>query len=463
MFLKMTYFILVVAFLIPACDKPTRSQDGTSDVAAGCDNLASIPADGIGYSGTSPSGAFQGTYERHAPILVENMHAPADNPYVIEGYEISSGSANCIEVKNSANVIIRNNYLHDCTWSIDPAEPYSQDEGFAILIGNSAGIVVEGNLLEKNKMGLAAYGTSDLRLLKNTIRTTIFKSSVRLERVQEAEIAFNDLVDNGIPEWFWAPGHRIIGIYIVRSDDIDVHDNTVVRSSSDGISVGGQIDGGGLTTRESDWTGTANNIRIHNNLLLDNMELGIWLVRARDLEIFNNTIRIGCFTNGAGIGLDFDVKNAAVYANKIVTCLNTGHIGLAVSHDNYIHDNLHYSIDGSHNAIVAQDDLTNDQIKANWAGISLETSSGNRVENDCYCELGGELRRLMEAKLEIAETARTWEEKGWFSCEIAEGLLDAQCVAEQAALGNQGIPREYLIFDPLMPDPDPYVVSGSCP
>ena len=458
MFWQTVLSIVTAGLLISGCDKPTDSQDDISGDQETCGNLASI-----GYSETSPPGAVWGTYEKHAPILVENLHATADDPYIIEGYEISSASSNCIEVRNSENIIIRNNYLHDCTWTKDPAEPFSQEEGFAILVGNSAEIVVESNVLEENKMGFAAYHTSRLKLLQNTIRTTIFKSSVRLERVREAEIADNHLADNGIPEWFWAPGHRIIGIHIVRSDDIDVHDNTVIRSSSDGISINGQIDGGGLTTRESDWTGTASDIRIHNNLLLDNMELGIWLVRARNMEIFNNTIRVGCFTHGSGIALDFDVGNSEVYANKIVTCLNPGHIGLSVAHDNHIHDNIHYSIDGAHPPIKAHDDLVNDQIKANWSGIPMEVSSGNRVENDFYRRLEGELKQAIEAKLRIAESERTWEEKGWFSCEITEGLFDDQCVAEQAALGNQGIPREYLIFAPLMPDPDPYAVDEDCP
>lgn len=460
---RTTLLAFSVGLLLSGCDKPTRSQDGDSGAPDACGDLASIPTGSIGYSEISPPGAIQGVYEKHAPILVENVRATTGDPYVIEGYEISSSSANCIEVRNSENVIIRNNYLHDCTWTKDPAEPYSQEEGFAILVGKSAGIAVESNVLEENKMGFAAYHTSRLKLLKNTIRTTILKNSVRLERVQEAEIADNYLSDNGIPEWFWTPGHRIIGIHIVRSDDIDVHDNTVIRSSSDGISVSGQIDGGGLTTRGSDWTGTTSDIRIHNNLLLDNMELGIWLVRARYLEIFNNTIRSGCFTHGSGIALDFDVGNSEVYANQIVTCLNPGHIGLSVAHDNHIHDNIHYSTDGVHPSIKAHDDLVNDQIKANWAGIPLEASSGNRVENDFYHRLGGELKRAIEAKLKIAESERTYEEKGWFSCEIVEGLLDDQCVAEQAALGNQGIPRDYLIFDPLMADPDPYAVDEDCP
>ena len=37
--------------------------------------------------------------------------------------------------------------------------------------------------------------------------------------------------------------------------------------NNNGIAVSGQIDGGGLTTEQSDWTGTATDIEIYNNLI----------------------------------------------------------------------------------------------------------------------------------------------------------------------------------------------------
>ena len=353
--------VLAVGLLLAACDNPTRSDppDCSADDA--------IPA-GSGYSQILGPGAAERQYQPHAPILIENVHTSPTDPFVMEGYEISSTSANCIEVRNSENVIIRGNHLHNCTWSLDPAEPYSSEEGFALLIGNSRNVIVEHNVLERNKMGLAAHSSSGLEIRHNTIRTTQLKNSLRLERVRTSTVAANLLADNGIPEHFWSPGHRVIGIYLVRCDDIHVHDNTVLRSSSDGISVGGQIDGGGLSTRESDWTGTASNIRIYNNLILDNMEFGMWLVRARGLDIHHNTIRTGCFTHGPGIGLDFDVDGSEIYANKIVTCFSTAHITISVSHDNHIHDNVHFSVDDEHFAVVAHDDMINDQIKAQLLG-----------------------------------------------------------------------------------------------
>jgi hypothetical protein len=38
-----------------------------------------------------------------------------------------------------------------------------------------------------------------------------------------------------------------------------------------------------------------------------------------------------------------------------------------------------------------------------------------------------------------------------------KGVRDDECVAEQAALGNQSIRSDYLVFEPLMADPDPFV------
>ena len=268
---KEKLLVLMALVMLTGCVSKSPSSSKSEDTK---ETLAAIIAS-AGYVETSTPGAILGTYEWHSPILIENVHATVDNPYVVEGYEISSDTSNGIEVRNCENIVIRDNYLHDCIWSADPEDYFSSNEGFAILVGESENILVESNVLEHNKLGFAAYHCRNVRLLYNTIKTTIVSSSVRFEQVAYSEIAHNYLSDNGTPEWFWAPGYRNIGIFVVRSDHIDVHDNTVIRSTSDGISVGGQIDGGGLTTHKSDWTGTASHISIYNNLVLDNMEIGM--------------------------------------------------------------------------------------------------------------------------------------------------------------------------------------------
>ena len=357
---------------------------------------------GTGYRETGIAGAAVGHYTRHAPIRVDNVHAPADDPVIIEGFEISSDEADCIEVKNSTDVVIRGNYLHDCTWSRDPAEPYSQDEGFAIRVGYAEFVVIADNVLERNKMGIAVHSSSRVLVRSNTITTTVVKSSLRLERVDNAEVTYNYLADNGVPEHFWAPGHRDIGIYLVRSDAVQVHDN---------------------------------------------MELGMWLVRARGLSIQHNTIRGGCFTPGSGIGLDFDVDDSEVFANQIVTCLNDGYVGLAMSHDNHIHGNVHFSLEDEPFRIRAQDDATNDQIKADRAGIPFRPSSGNLVEDETHLRLGGELRRVMLEKRELADRERTWQERGWFSatnpqCGRIRRPVVPKSLSSLAVVGWPGIPDD---------------------
>jgi len=447
---------LATALALAACDGSSPSGgDSCAD--------ADLPPADIGYSLSVEPGAAAGSYQPHPPILIEGVRATAADPYVVQGYEISSDSANGIEIRDCEHVVVRGNYLHDCTWNRDPGDPYSQDEGYALLVGKSSHVALEDNLLERNKQGLAVHSSHDVQIRHNTIRTTLVRSSLRLERVATAVVAANLLEDNGVPEQFWAPGHRCIGIFLVRSADVEVRDNAVLRSTSDGISVGGQIDGGGLTTHASDWTGLARDVRIHNNLVLDNMEQGLWLVRARNLAIHHNTIRTGCFTHGAGVALDFDVDDSEVYANKVVTCLCAAYMGLSMSHGNHIHDNAHYSTDGEHPPVRPHDDPVNDAIKAEWAGIPYRASADNRVEDELHFRVGGALGQALEERRERADSERTWEERGWFSCEIEEGRLDQACVAAQAALGDQGVPAAYIVFAPLMPDPDLYVIDKGCP
>jgi len=53
-------------------------------------------------------------YEMHGPIYIEHQETTADNPLVIEGYEITNPEGPGIQVLHVDHVIIRNNYIHDC-------------------------------------------------------------------------------------------------------------------------------------------------------------------------------------------------------------------------------------------------------------------------------------------------------------------------------------------------------------
>jgi len=393
-------------------------------------------------------------YDIHKPIFIEDMHATADNPYIIEGYEISSESANCIEVINSEHVIIRENYLHDCIWSKEPEEKLSWTEGRAIVVKGSKNIRIENNRLEKNKIGIFAYQTKNVKILSNNIMETQVVGSLKCEYCTDSEIAHNYLIDNGRPDWFWVPGNRVIGIWVAASNNLEIHDNTVIRSSSDGIGISGTIDSSLEEPGARDWTKTAENIRVYNNVLLDNLELGIWLARIDDMECFNNTIR----DHFGPIVLDFDIKNSEFYNNKLISWVGSP-IGIGIAKDNYIHDNIAYCIEENDFEAQKGDEPGMNDIKFGWSGIEPYISSGNVFENNVVKLLDGELKDALESKINRAEIEKTFEEKGWFACEIEEGVFDEDCMEQEEAKGNQGMPRELFVFEPLMSDFDEYAAE----
>jgi len=393
-------------------------------------------------------------YEKHEPILIKDIHATAENPYIIEGYEISSDSANCIEVINSEHVIIRDNYLHNCNWSESPEESLSWTKGRAIVIKDSNNIQVEDNILLENKIGIFAYKTDKIKILNNDIRKTQLVGSLKCEYCNNSEISYNYLVDNGRPDWFWVPGNRIIGIWVAASNNMNIYNNTVIRSSSDGIGISGTIDSSLEEPGKRDWTTVSKNISVYNNLLLDNMELGIWLARISNMKCFNNTIR----DHFGPIVLDFDVKDSEFYNNKLISWTG-GAIGLGIAKDNYIHDNIEYSPEKRGFKIPQGDEPGKNNEKFEWSGITPYSSSGNIFENNIVRQIKGELKNALESKMHWAQEDKIFEEKGWFACEIAEGVVDEECVEKEVAKGNQGMPRELFVFEPLMENFDDFVIK----
>jgi len=413
-------------------------------------------------SGVATVPVVAAEYDSHEPIYLEHIHATADAPYIVEGYDITSADGNCIEIHNSEHIIIRNNYLHDCQidrdasdFGIDTDDYDNDDEGFAIIIGDCEDIRIEDNRLDYNKQGILVYRTQRVDILSNDVQHTMWWRAVALEKCDDAEIAGNSIVDNGVPEWFWAPGKRVLGVWTQQSNYLDIHDNTIIRPSTDGITVLGFIYAGSMTSEEDDWSTVAHDVRIYNNTILDVMEIGVALMRVEGAEVFGNVIRQG------GIMLDPDVRDSEIYDNKVLTFKIPSAIGLGISHNNYIHDNTLYSIDEALDDIELVgflDDLPCQPLKCEWFGIPYETSSNNRIENNNKVKIGGELGEAIQEKKEIDARDGLWEVKGWFSCETEEGSVDEECFAREKAKGNQGIPRDWMVFEPLMADFDEFAV-----
>jgi hypothetical protein len=415
----------------------------------------------------TPLAAQEPAYEQHEPILLKGIHATADEPYIIEGYEITNPYGDCIKIMDSEYVIIRDNYLHGC--GTDEQFQQTTDhfsEGYATLIGESEYITFENNTLDGNFRGFMAYSTEHLLAENNEITNTYHYSPLWCERCDHSEFMENYLQDNGDPEGFWVPGDRSIGIWVKRSTDVRIHGNTVIRSTSDGIAVTGQIYGPSFTVPDTfgqgprdDYTGYSTDVWVYDNLLLDNMEQGVWLVNGRDIRVFNNTIRTGCFTYGTSISTEFNVGDSEFYDNRFLTCC-AGPPGGNFSFNIYIHDNVYYSWDGGIGDFMYFSDRDQGVAQVGVReGAVYEESHDNREENNVWVELEGALAEEMREKRAYADEHETYVAKGWFVCEQEDGMVDEACVESEEAKGKQGVPREMLLYSSLMADFDAFVVE----
>jgi hypothetical protein len=87
-----------------------------------------------------------GTYIPSPPIVIQDTSFPAEDPFIIEGLEISSDTSIAIFLMNVENVIIRRNWIHDCV-SFYPA---------IVVEGLSREITIEENLFEDNNGAILA-------------------------------------------------------------------------------------------------------------------------------------------------------------------------------------------------------------------------------------------------------------------------------------------------------------------
>ncbi len=319
-------------------------------------------------------------YEQHDPLLIENVHATAENPYVIEGMDITCDEGSGLIVRNSSHILIRNNYFHDCAKETGNS-PEGLRQFYSLYVDSSDHIEISQNTFENNLIGPYIRKSHNVTILNNSITNSTYFSGIRCDHCTNSEIAYNTLEDNGVREWFFidgGSGPRIIGIWAVRPENMKIHHNTVINSTSDGISVTGQ------DYLNDDWKGIAQNVEIYNNTLMNNLEQGIWVCRARNITIHDNEIHASCDSPGVGTGIffEFDVQDSEVYDNVIHACKQPCGVGLRFSHNNYIHDNLLYTFEKAEFIDRHGEDLSDGREKARKSGIALKKSSGNVEENN---------------------------------------------------------------------------------
>ncbi len=318
------------------------------------------------------------TYKKK--VIVENKSGTKEKPYIIEELNVGlSIHTDGIIIKNCNNIVIRDNYIHECMGSNYDENNFHED-GFALHIINCKNVTVSNNLILNNKAGIFIKNCDNVKVLNNTVKDQKYLAAIKLSNCKKFEIANNYVKDNGIPEIFYDPGYRIIGIYVTNyCIGGRIHHNKSIHNTSDGIAVYGQnYDGNDWTTYDSD-------IEVYSNYIKANMEQGLMVERARNVNFYNNEIIQVEHELGIGTGITFgiDVINAKIYNNRITArddCQGGG--GYVICHDIYFHDNILYTKDINTDIFVCCDGQHEDSEKAKDAGIEYRHSSGIIIENN---------------------------------------------------------------------------------
>jgi len=214
------------------------------------------------------------SYQPHAPILISGNSGftaangvtsgsgTASAPYVIEGWEINSTTANGIEIQNSnAYFIIRNVYIHNAQYS-----------HYGIVLTNIANGRVENSKCSFGYAGIAINSSSNITVLNNQI--------------------FGNSIDGN----FGTAG----GLGIAFSKNIVVRNNNISNNIRDELVIG-----------------SSNNITIAGNILSGSggiASVTMYIYSSADLTIVNNTI-----SRSTHFGFLLDSSNRTlVYHNTFI-------------------------------------------------------------------------------------------------------------------------------------------------
>jgi len=250
------------------------------------------------------------SYKAAKPIRYNNIHGTADQPVVIEGFEISGDKTNGIALINCSYIVIRNNHIHDVTDN----DLESNISGNAIYVQNSDHISILNNYIHDNTHGINVNSTPDAILFEgvvirgNVVVNNRLDNAILVRGGRSIEVGSNLSINNGDPAYF--EKHRLQGVAVWDSQDVNIHDNFTYGSSSDGIAL--------ATSREMQAVNTdfyCSHYSITRNVSINNGEQGIWLSGTRDGLVTNNVI--DQITKGAGIMVEGDNHQVTIADNRI--------------------------------------------------------------------------------------------------------------------------------------------------
>lgn len=252
----------------------------------------------------------------HGPIIITHDDnftdygfsgiGTANNPYIIENYEIITSSENGIYIANTTKYfVIRNCYLDAVDWGL---YIYEIADGTASIINNT---------VENNIYGMSLWHSSSFVIINNTCRYNT-EYGIQLDTAHESIVINNTCSFN-----------NAYGIYQWNSENSTFTNNTCIDNYLRGIylqdcfnaSITSNICNGGS------WDGiyllNSANSTLYDNLCHNNQR-GIRLQYSPGITLDNNT----CNNNQHGIYLD-DSSDAIVMDN---TCRRNSLHGIRLEH-----------------------------------------------------------------------------------------------------------------------------------
>jgi len=331
-------------------------------------------------------------YKPHAPIVLADKTFPPHRPYIIEGYEIQAVGKQAIYLRNCANIVIRNCYLHDSE--------------YAIRAENCRNIRIIGCYIDANERGILFEGapehlSHDIQVSHNVVTRCFRTDGISFRWVAGVEVAGNVLKNNG---QIWED--RISGIsFNGLFRNILIHHNFVECSNSDGVELMGE------RQREQ-----SSRVEVCYNTLKDNGEQGVWLLHVTESRVHHNLI-FGSHNNG--VFLEWDVSRVRIDHNIIVDCGGIpgaehhggGAIGIWYSFDNLIENNvltrstingisigcpesigIRMQAEGYHPFVSKDNIIRNNIIVDNFEG-NIEVKPKNLRTQICYNDVWQSKRR----------------------------------------------------------------------
>ncbi len=244
------------------------------------------------------------------PIVLTNSINSSLSPLIIEGLEITNPDGCGIEMEFCRQIVIRNCWFHH----INSTAQLNNSWTNAVLVAKSSDVVIENCLFTDNIRGILSDAWDDYRYNYNiTVRNCVVENcaldhGIHIKNTDGIEIYNNVLRYNGNPAYF--QDHRITGIICWASHHINMHDNLVIGSSSDGLGV--SADNMLINGKNPEFI--SEYFDIYRNTSRNNGEQGIWLSVAKNGRVFDNYIE---GVASCGIDLEYKISDTEIYHNAI--------------------------------------------------------------------------------------------------------------------------------------------------